>query len=82
MNEVEAEPLTFLEMVAQALGPVYGLAMVTSGFVCCLLALLILIRGRGPLASAALILVVPVPFLIGLTAGFQGCLQSFLLVAT
>jgi hypothetical protein len=49
--------------------------------VCFLLALIIVIRGNGPMAIAALILIVHVPLLIGIFAAIQGAIASYTIIA-
>ena len=47
-----------------------------------IIALFVSLRGRGPMAVAALILVVPLPLLVGIFAGMAGQVNSYLVVAT
>jgi hypothetical protein len=73
---------TMLEFMFQSLGWVYGPLLLASGAAGFLTALLLVLRGRGPLVSAAVILAVNVPVLIGLFGFLQGTVDSFSVIAT
>lgn len=64
------------------MGVPYVLILPLAGFLCFLLVLIVVLRGRGPLAAAALILIVPVPLLIGIFAAIQGGIASYTVIAT
>jgi hypothetical protein len=55
----------------QALGYEYALLLPLAALACFLLALVVVARGKGPMAAVALLLIVPAPFLIGLFAGVK-----------
>ena len=78
--EAEARPRTYLEWILSALGP-YGLLLPLVGLVAFALALFIVIRGRGPMAGAALVFIVPMPLALGLFAAAQAAINSFSVVA-
>ncbi|MCO6457949.1 MAG: hypothetical protein J5I93_21815 [Pirellulaceae bacterium] len=52
-----------------------------AAIVCFGLVLLIVLRGKGPLAAAALVLIVHVPLLIGIYAALEGMLASYTVIA-
>lgn len=62
---------SFLSWVLQALGYEYALLLPLAALVCLVLTLVVAIRGKGPMAGVALVLIAPVPFLIGLFAGMR-----------
>ena len=85
MDEMPESPpgaQSLLSWMFSALGIGYGILLPLAGLVCFLLVLVVVLRGRGPLAAAALILIVHVPLLIGLFAAFQGAIASFTVIAT
>src|SRR5581483_5717516 len=45
------------------------------------LSLVIVFRGRGPLAGAALVFVVPMPFFIGLYGALEGAIAMYSVIA-
>ena len=57
------------------------MALPLAGLVCFLLVLLLVLRGKGPMAAASLILIVHVPLLIGLFAAIQGAIASYTVIA-
>lgn len=80
----EAEPIrrSFLGFVCNALGVQYTILLPLAGLICFLLALILVLRGRGPMAAAGLILIVHVPFLLGVFAALQGGIASYTVIAT
>ncbi len=58
------------------LGLKYSILLPLSGLLCFVLALVIVRRGEGPMAAAALVLIVHVPLLIGLYATVDGLMQT------
>ncbi len=59
-----------------SLGP-YGVLLAVAGLVSAVVALTIVLRGKGPLAAVALVLVVPLPLLIGVVGAWHGACSSF-----
>ena len=52
-----------------------------TALVCFVLALIIVVRGKGPMAAASLILIVHIPLLIGVFAAIQGGIASYTVIA-
>ncbi|WP_084426347.1 hypothetical protein [Roseimaritima ulvae] len=67
--------------ILSSLGWIYLILLPLAALAAFLLSLLIVIRGRGPLAAAALLLVVLAPMLIGLFAGIQGIVNVYRVIA-
>ncbi|GAA5504883.1 hypothetical protein [Novipirellula caenicola] len=78
-----AEPVqqSLLRWMFASLGLPYAILLPLAGIVCFLFALIIVVRGKGPMAAAALILVVHVPLLIGVFAAIQGAIASYTVIA-
>lgn len=64
-----------------SLGLMYAVLMPLSGLVSFLLALLLVLRGRGPFLGIALFLIVHVPLLIGVYAAVQGVISMYSLIS-
>jgi hypothetical protein len=82
-NEHEAMPRqqqSMLMWTFNSLGWKYTLALPLAGLVSFVLALILVIRG-GPYAVPALLLVVPIPLLIGAVGFFDGMIMSFQVIA-
>ena len=79
----EAEPIrqSFLSWFFNALGFQYAILLPLAGLMCFLLALILVLRGKGPMAAAGLILIVHVPLLIGVFAAIQGGIASYTVIA-
>ena len=83
---VEANPEPFeerpevLSFVLDGIGW-YFVPLLLAGIIGFVLALIIVRRGKGPMAGAALLLVVHLPLLIGLFAASQGMISFLLLWA-
>jgi len=79
----DAEPVqqTLLSWMFTALGFRYAILLPLAGLLSFLLALLIVLRGKGPMACAALILIVHVPLFIGVFAAIQGAIASYTVIA-
>jgi hypothetical protein len=77
------EPLqrSVITSMVSAVGFPYVILLPLAGVVCFLLALIVVLRGKGPMATPALILIVHVPLLIGIFAATQGALASYTLMA-
>lgn len=74
-------PQSHLNWAYEALGLTYTVAMLLAGLVCFGVVLFLVRRGRGPMAAAALVLVVPVPLWIGLLAMAHGLCSSYWVLA-
>ena len=80
---MEAEPLQHKSRIMwmlETLG-IFGLLMVVAGVVAFALSLLIVTRGRGALAGAALVFIVPMPLMVALFAVFRSAISMFSVVA-
>jgi hypothetical protein len=73
-----AEParVAMLEWMFRMLGLFYGILLPLAGLVSFLLVLILLLRGKGPMAAASLVLIVHIPLLIGLFAAIEGGIQT------
>jgi len=79
----DAEPVqqSLLNWMFTALGFPYVVLLPLAGLLCFLLALFVVLHGKGPMAAAALILIVHVPLLIGVFAAIQGGIASYAIIA-
>lgn len=75
-DEFQPVPQSLVTWTMMALGP-YGFLLVVAGLVSFIVSLLVVIRGRGPLAAAALVLIVPLPLLIGVFGAWHGATVAF-----
>ena len=82
--EFEPDPMrqSLLSWMLGALGWPYAILLLLAGLVSFLLALVIVLRGKGPMAAAALMLIVHVPLLIALFAVTLGAIKSYTVIAT
>lgn len=64
-----------------ALGLSYVILLPLAGLLCFVLALILVLRGKGPMAVASLILIVHIPLLIGVFAAIQGAMASYTVIA-
>jgi hypothetical protein len=72
---------SFVGWMIRCMGPI-GLLIPVAGFLCFVLSLLVVFRGQGPFAFAALVFLVPIPFLLGLFGTVQGLILSLQVIAT
>jgi hypothetical protein len=72
---------SLLHFYYAALGLRYAVMLPLAGLVSFALVLLVVIRGRGPLASAALLISLSLPLLVGLHAALDGLLASYQVIA-
>ena len=79
--DVEPVQQSLLSWMFTALGFPYLILLPLAGALCFFLALIVVIRGKGPMAAAALILIVHVPLLIGVFAAIQGGIASYAVIA-
>ena len=79
----DAQPVqqSLLSWMITALGFPYLVILPLAGLLCFLLAGFVVLRGKGPMAAAALILIVHVPLLIGVFAAIQGAIASYTVIA-
>jgi hypothetical protein len=73
---------SFLSWMLTALGFKYAALLPLSALVGFVLTLIIVARGKGPMAAVALVFIVPVPFLIGVFAAIEGAVNAYMLIAT
>lgn len=66
--------------IARSMG-VVGVLVLGAGAFCFVVTLLVTIRGQGPFACAALVLLIPIPLLIGLFGTGKGLISSFQVLA-
>ncbi|MGH7193206.1 MAG: hypothetical protein ACREJM_06680 [Candidatus Saccharimonadales bacterium] len=74
-------PESFLTWVFRALGLKYSVLLPLAALVAFVLTLIVLLRGKGPMAAAALVFFVPMPFFIGLYGGIDGLITTFSVIA-
>jgi hypothetical protein len=80
-QDVEVVQQSILSWTLGALGLPYVILLPLAGLLCFLLTLVVVLRGKGPMAAASLILVVPVPLLVGVFAAIQGGMASYMVIA-
>ena len=76
-----AEPQSLLSWAFMGLGPIYLTLLLLAALSSFVLALIIVTRGKGGMASTALLFIIPLPFLIGIFATLQGSIHSFTIIA-
>lgn len=81
MGGEEAQP-SLLTWLITSLGFWYTILLPLAGLLSFALAVVIVLRGRGPLAAASLILTVHVPLLVGLFAAIHGGIETCTVIAT
>lgn len=64
-----------------SLGFRYAILLLLAALLSFVLALIIVIRGKGPFAGVSLLLVVHVPLLIGVYAAVDGLIRSYTVIA-
>jgi hypothetical protein len=72
---------SYLGWVLRALGYEYALILSLAALACLVLTLVVAFRGKGPMAGVALVLIVPVPFLIGVFAGIRHAILALNVIA-
>ena len=72
---------SFSSWIFTALGFKYALLLPVSALVGFVLTLVVVVRGKGPMAGVALVLVVPLPLLIGIFAAIEGGIRSYMVIA-
>lgn len=81
MPEDAPANISYLQWMYQSLGIPYAFLLPLVGLICFFLTLIIVLRGKGPMSVAALILVVHIPLLLGIFAGMQGMIASYQIAA-
>ena len=81
MPDTEPVQQSLLSWIVAALGFPYVILLPLAGALCFLVALLVVLRGRGPMAVVTLLLVVHVPLLIGVFAAIQAAIASYTVIA-
>ncbi len=79
--DAEAVQQSFVAWVFSSLGFPYVILLPLAGVLCFLPALILVLRGKGPMAAASLVLIVPVPFLIGVFAAIRAGIASYTVIA-
>lgn len=82
MPEDQALQQSLLSWMFAALGLPYVILLSLAGGLCFLFALVLVLRGKGPMAAASLVLVVHVPFFIGILGAIQGAIACYLVIAS
>jgi hypothetical protein len=72
---------SFLSWIVTALGFKYAILLPVSALVGFVLTLIVVVRGKGPMAGVALVLIMPVPLLIGVFAAIEGGISSYMQIA-
>jgi hypothetical protein len=67
---------SFLSWIFAALGFKYVILLTVSASLAFVLTLIVVVRGRGPMAGVALMLIIPLPLLIGIFAAIEGGVSS------
>lgn len=75
------EQQSLLAWAASALGPSYIILLPLSALVSFAFVVILLFRGRGPMAAASILLFVHAPLLIGVFAAIQGLISSYQVIA-
>lgn len=72
---------SYLEFVFMSLGVRYTLLLPLAALVSFVLVLVLVLRGKGPWLSAAIVLLVPLPLYVGILGLVDGLMSSFQVVA-
>lgn len=80
--QVETMPVqqSYVVWIFSSLGP-FAVLLPLAGLLSFVLALIIVARGKGPMAAVALLLIVHVPMLIGFFGAVQGAINSYSVIA-
>ena len=81
MSEAAPANISYLQWMYQSLGVPYVFLLPLVGLICFILTLIIVLRGKGAMSVAALVLVVHAPLMLGIFAGIQGMIASYQIVA-
>jgi hypothetical protein len=77
MNEQQS----LLSWAISALGPMYIVLLPLSALLSFVVVLVLLFRGRGPMAAASILLFVHAPLMIGIFAAVQGLISVYYIMA-
>jgi hypothetical protein len=80
--ELEPVQRSFLSWILTALGYKYTILLPLLGLIGFVLTLIIVIRGKGPMAGVALLLIIPAPLLLGVFAAIEGGIGAYQQIAT
>lgn len=80
-DNLEPVRQSFLHWIFMALGVKYTLLLPLAAFIAFVLTLIVLLRGKGPMAAAALFFIVPMPFLIGIYGAIEGQIAVYQVIA-
>lgn len=72
---------SFLVWFISALGWRYSLLLPFVAAIAFILTVIIVLRGRGPYATAALLLIVPMPLIVGMVGVVDGLMNSLMVIA-
>ena len=72
---------SFLVWFISSLGWRYGLLLPLVAAIAFILTVIIVLRGRGPYATAALLLIVPMPLIVGMVGVVDGLMNSLMVIA-
>lgn len=81
MQNAEPVQQSVLHWMFTSLGPMYSLLLPLAALLSFIFVLILLFRGKGPMAAASLILIVHVPLLIGIFAAIHGAIASYTVIA-
>lgn len=78
-----AEPvqMSYLRFLFQALGFRYSVLLPAVALLAFVLVLVLIIRGKGPALTGALLFLVPLPVLVGVFAAVDGMLSAFQVIS-
>jgi MotA/TolQ/ExbB proton channel family len=81
--EGDLEPVrqSYLHWLCMALGLKYSLLLPLAALLAFILTLIVVVRGKGPLAGAALVFIVPMPLFIGLYGAIEGVIAMYAVIA-
>jgi hypothetical protein len=72
---------SMLGWVFESLGIFYTLMLMLATCISFAVTLILVLRGRGPLCGSALLLIVPMPFLVGIFGAIDGAIRSYMVIA-
>ncbi|TWT78651.1 hypothetical protein CA13_09590 [Planctomycetes bacterium CA13] len=77
MNDTDPVQQSLLSWAISSLGPIYIILLPLSALLGFLCVLILLFRGRGPMAAASILLFVHAPLVIGIFAAVQGMINVY-----
>ncbi len=81
-GDIEPVRQSLLGWIFSSLGFPLLVILLMAGLLSFFVAFAIVLRGRGPMAVASLLLVVHVPLLIGIYAAIRGATNAYMVIAT